>query len=79
MIVPINNGRTITPIYIPSPNTNSQQTIQQTEQQTNNSEPIDWSNPGAWLLILLAVAGVVVVAVYLANLLKEIEGGEDED
>ena len=77
MIIPINNGRTITPIYIPSPKTNSQQTIQQPEQQTNNSEPIDWSNPGVWFLILIAVAGVVVVAVYLADLLKEITGGEE--
>ena len=77
MIVPINNGRTITPIYIPSSKTNSQQTIQQTEQQTNNSEPIDWSNPGAWVVILVALAGVVSVAVYLAKLLKEIEGGEE--
>lgn len=77
MIVPINNGRTITPIYIPSPTTNSQQTIQQTEQQTNNCEPIDWSNPGVWFLILIAVAGVVFVVVDFANLLKELTGGEE--
>lgn len=77
MIVPINSGRAITPIYIPDSTTNSQQTIQQTEQQTNNSEPIDWSNPGAWVIILIALAGVIFVAVVFADLLKEIEGGEE--
>lgn len=77
MIVPINNGRTITPIYIPDSTTNSQQTIQQTTQHTNNSGPIDWSNPGAWVLILLAVAAIVGVAVLFAKLLRELTGGEE--
>lgn len=77
MIVPINNGRAITPIYIPDSSTNSQRIIQQTTQQTNNSEPIDWSNPCAWVLILIALAGVVSVAVVFVKLLKEIEGGKE--
>lgn len=77
MIIPINNGRTITPIYIPTPTTNSQQTIHQTTQQTNNTEPIDWSNPVAWVVILVVVGLIVAVTVYFAKLLKEIEGGEE--
>lgn len=77
MIIPINNGRTIIPLYIPTPSTNSQQTIQQTTQQTNNSEPIDWSNPGAWVVILVVVGFIVVFTKYFAKLLKEITGGED--
>ena len=76
MIIPINNGRTITPLYIPTPTTNSQQTIQQTAQQPNNTEPIDWSNPGAWAVILVVVGLIVVATVCFAKLLKEIEGGE---
>lgn len=76
MIIPINNGRTIIPVYIPTHTTNSQQTIQQTTQQTNNTEPIDWSNPGALVFILVVVGLIVGVTVHFAKLLKEIIGGE---
>lgn len=58
MIIPMNNGRAITPIYIPQPvvSTNSG-VLQQSNTNTQNNEPTlaTWIVLGVVLIFLFAV------------------------
>lgn len=74
MIIPINNGRTITPIYIPQPvvTTNSG-VLQQsnTNAQNNEPTPVNYIAAGIVLIFLIIVVG------YFIKLLKDVFGGEE--
>lgn len=72
MIVPINNGRTITPIYIPQPVPTNTGVLQQSGAGTQSSEPTIW----AWAILGAVVIFVVAVVVIFIKLLKDLGGKE---
>ena len=66
MIIPINNGRTITPIYIPQVVTPNSGVLQQVNTNVQNNEPtlVSWIALGMVLILL------IVCVVYFVKLLK---------
>lgn len=74
MIVPINNGRSITPIYIPQPVPSNTDTgvLQQSSTGTQSSEPTIW----AWVMLGTIVIFIIAVAVIFIKLLKDLGGKE---
>lgn len=74
MIIPISNGRTITPVYFPQPvvSTNSG-VLQQSNTNTQNNAPtlVTWVVLGVVLIFLIASV------VYFIKLLKDFFGGEE--
>ena len=72
MIVPINNGRSITPIYIPQPVPTNTGVLQQSDTGTQSSEPTIW----AWVILGAVVIFIVAVAVIFIKLLKDLGGKE---
>lgn len=74
MIVPISNGRTITPIYFPQPvgSTNSG-VLEQSNVDTQNNEP----TLAAWIVLGVVLIFLVISVSYLIKLLKEFFGGEE--
>lgn len=72
MIVPINNGRSITPIYIPQPVHTNTGTLQQSDTGTQSSEPTIW----AWVMLGAVVIFIIAVAVIFIKLLKDLGGKE---
>ena len=72
MIVPINNGRSIMPIYIPQPVHTNTGTLQQSDIGTQSSEPTIWD----WVILGTVVIFIVAVAVIFIKLLKDL-GGEE--
>lgn len=74
MIVPINNGRSITPIYIPQPvvTTNSG-VLEQSDTNTQNNEP----TLAGWIALGLFLIFIIVIVVYFIGLLKDFFGGEE--
>lgn len=73
MIIPINNGRTITPIYIPPVVTTNSSMLQQSNTNTQNNE----LTLGAWIALGVVVIFLIAVVVYLIKLLKDFFGGEE--
>ena len=74
MIVPMSNGRTITPFYIPQPVTPvNSGVLEQSYTNTQNNEPTlgDWIVSGVIIIFLIAVV------VYFIKLLKDFFGGEE--
>lgn len=73
MIIPINNGRTITPIYIPPVVTTNSGVLEQSNTNTQNNEP----TLGAWIALGVFLIFLVAVVVWLIKLLNELFGGEE--
>lgn len=72
MIVPINNGRTITPIYFPQPvRPANSGVLEQNYTNTQSSEP----TLGTWIVMGVFVIFLIAVAVYFIKLLKYFFGG----
>lgn len=74
MIIPINNGQSITPIYIPQPvvTTNSG-VLEQSNTNTQNNEP----TLGVWIALGVVLIFLIAFVVYFIKLLKDILGGEE--
>ena len=74
MIIPINNGNTITPIYIPEPviTTNSG-VIEQSNTNTQNNEP----TLSTWIVLAVNLFFIIAVILYFIKLLKDFFGGEE--
>lgn len=73
MIIPMTNGRTITPIYIPQPvvTTNSG-VLERSNTNIQNSEP----TLGSWIVLGVVLIFLIVFVVYIIKFLKELFGGE---
>lgn len=72
MIIPINNGRTITPIYIPPVVTSNTGVLQQSNTNTQNNEP----TLGTWIVLGVVLIFFIATVVYFIKLLKYSLGGE---
>lgn len=72
MIIPINSGRTITPIFIPQPVHTSSGVLQQSSTSTQSSEPSVW----AWVALGVVIIFLIVAVVYICILLKHLGGDE---
>lgn len=64
MIIPINNGRSIIPVYIPSGITNSS-VSQQSNTNTHSNEP----NLAAWILLGVFLIFLIAFVAYFIKLL----------
>ena len=73
MIIPINNGRTITPIYIPPVVTTNPGVLQQSNANTQNNEP----TLATWIVLGVVLIFCIAVTVYFIKLLKHFFGGEE--
>ena len=73
MIAPMNNGRTITPIYIPQPVPSNTGVLEQSNTGAQSSEPTVWS----WIVLGVVVIFLIVFVVYFIKFLKEIFGGKE--
>lgn len=71
MIVPIYDGRTITPIYIPQPVHTNTGILQQSGIDAQSSEPTAWD----WVILGVVAMLIIAVAVIFIKLLKDL-GGE---
>lgn len=71
MIVPISNGRSIIPLYIPTTSTTHTESVQ---TSNNANAVVDLSNPWVWVFFGIFIAFVVCVLVYFAKALKELGG-----
>ena len=74
MIIPINNGRTITSIYIPPVVRTNSGALQQNNTTTQNNGP----TLATWIVSWVFLIFLIAVAVFFIKLLKELFGGEDE-
>ena len=72
MIIPVNNGKTITPIYIPQPVTTYYNTLQQSDN-AQSSEP----TLVTWVVLGVVLIFCIAVIVYFIKFLKYIFGGEE--
>jgi hypothetical protein len=74
MIIPINNGESITPIYIPQPvvTTNSG-VLEQSNTNIQNNEP----TLGDWIVLGVVLIFLIVFVMYFIKLLKVLFGGEE--
>lgn len=72
MIAPINNGRSITPIYIPQPVPTNTGVLQQSNTEAQSSEPIIWT----WVILGTVVIFIIAVVVIFIKLLKDLGGKE---
>lgn len=73
MIVPISNGRTITPIYFPQPVVSTNSGVLQQGNNTQNSEPTTTT----WIALGVVLVFLIISVVYLIKLLKDFFGGEE--
>lgn len=66
MIIPINNGHNITPIYIPTPST-SYSTIEQ-----NSNTPSQESEPtlSTWIILCIVIILIIVYVIVIIKLFK---------
>jgi len=79
MIIPINSGRTITPIYIPQPVTSIHNNVlEQNSTNTQGSEP----TVTTWIALVVVVVFLIATAICsikcLIKLLEEISGGKSD-
>lgn len=74
MIVPINNGKSIVPIYIPSPVVTTNHGV--LEQSSTNGQN-DVPTLGAWVALGVFVIFLFVAVAYFIKLLKEFFGDEE--
>ena len=66
MIIPIQSGQSITPVFIPSPTTNTVQTY----ESDGSSTPIDQiTNPWAWVILIIML---IIVFLPIGLLIKEL-------
>ena len=74
MIIPINNGRSITPIYIPHPVvTTNPGVLQQSNTNTqNNDSPLV-----SWIVLGVVLVFLIAFVVYFIKMLKDFFGGEE--
>lgn len=73
MIIPINNGRSITPIYILTVlRTNSG--VSEQSNNTQNNEP----TLASWVVLGVVLVFLIVFVAYFIKLLKERFGGKDD-
>lgn len=72
MIIPMNNGRGITPIYIPSP------VVTHTYEEQSSSGNHQGSEPGvgAWVFLVVVIILLVGITVYVIELIKHLGDGE---
>ena len=73
MIIPINNGKTITPIYIPHPVVTTNYSILQQSDNTQSSEP----TLGTWIVGGIVIIFLIVFVTYIIKLSKYILGGKE--
>lgn len=76
MIIPINNGRTITPIYIPQPVTvtNPGSLEQSNAEVQSNNEP----TLATWILLGLIITVIIACTIWFIRLLlKYFLGGKE--
>lgn len=74
MIIPISNGRTVTPFYISQPVTSANSgVLEQSYTNVQNDEP----TLGAWIALGVVAIFLIVVVVYSIKLLKDFFGGEE--
>lgn len=68
MIIPINNGNNITPIYIPTPTT-SYSTIEQ-----NSNTPSQESEPTlfTWIILSIVIIFIIVYVIVIIKLFKHL-------
>ena len=67
MIIPINNGRSITPIYIPQPVvTSTTGELQQSNTTTQNNDP----TLEAWIVLGVFLISIIAVVICFIKLLK---------
>ena len=69
MIIPINNGRSITPIYIPQPVTTNYNTL----QYSDNIQSIE-PTLGTWVVGGIVIIFLIAYVAYIIKLLKYILG-----
>lgn len=75
MIIPINNGRSITPIYIPNPVTTTNPGVLEpsnAEVQSNNEPTL-----ATWIVLGVVLIFLIAFVIYLIKLLKVFFEGED--
>ena len=73
MIIPINNGRTTTPIYIPQPVvTTNYGVLEQSNTNAQNNEP----TLATWIVLGVVLIFLITFVVYFIKLLKYF-GGEE--
>lgn len=70
MIIPINNGRTITPIYIPTVGTTNSSVLEQSNTNTQNNEP----TLGTWIVLGVFLIFCIAATVYIIKVLKDMFG-----
>lgn len=74
MIIPINNGRMTTPIYIPQPVVPSNSGMsQQSNTNMQNNEP----TLGTWIVLGVVLIFCIAITVYFVKLLKDFLGGKE--
>ena len=73
MIIPINNGNSITPLYIPTEVTTNSGVSQQSNTNTQNNEPTLVS----WIVLGVVLIFLIILVTYIVKLLKYIFGGEE--
>ena len=74
MIIPISNGKTITPVYIPQPVTSTNYgDLEHNYTNTHNGE----SSLGDWVAVGVIIIFLIVFARYFVKLLKRIFGGKE--
>lgn len=76
MIVPIQTGRSIMPVYIPTPTPTTTNTIQTYDD--NVSAPVEQNtNPWFWaLLIVIGIIAVILYCLFIKVLYDLVEGDE---
>ena len=68
MIIPMNSGRGITPIYIPSPVVTHAHEEQPSSGSYQGSEP----GVGAWVLLVVVIILLIGIMVYVIELIKHL-------
>lgn len=75
MIIPINNGRSIIPIYIPNPVTTTNPGVLEpsnAEVQSNNEPTL-----ATWIVLGVVLIFLIAFVIYFIKLLKDFFGGEE--
>lgn len=73
MIVPISNGRTITPIYFPQPVVSTNSGVLQQSNNAQNSEP----TLATWIVLGVVLIFLIIFVAYFVKLLKDFFGDKE--